>query len=106
MAETLERVRASYQFIVIDSAPLSGIADSLVLSQAVDGICMVVSRGRTPVDALGKIVDLLDQMEAPLLGVVYNSKDRRPVAVREAEGYYYGHYYRYGESSGARKKEA
>lgn len=93
MNDLLTTLRGRYDTIILDSAPLSGIADSLVLSHSADGICLVVSRGRTPIDGLARVVAQLDQIEAPILGVIYNTREKRagnhPDASKGGYGYYY-----------------
>ncbi|CAN5274367.1 polysaccharide biosynthesis tyrosine autokinase [soil metagenome] len=96
MLELLKHLRTTYKAIIIDSAPLAGIADSLVLSRAVDGICVVVNRGKTPLDGLVKVVGLLDQLHAPILGVVYNARSRNTGEGLIRNYYHPGYTYGYG----------
>ncbi len=94
MLETLDELRKRYSLVIVDSAPLSGMADTIVLSKAVDGMCIVVSRGKTPMDALSKVVGTLDRVQAHILGVIYNSRSRS--APEGAAGGNYGYGYGYG----------
>lgn len=102
MKEFLARMRESYNIIIIDSAPLSGMADSLVLSALCDGVCLLANRGKTPTAAFKKSVALLDHVEAPLLGVIYNHRDRgRRMGSVDYSAYYGGSYHYQG--AGARE---
>ena len=79
MAATVEALRGRYAMVIVDSAPLTGMADTLVLTKISDGICIVVNRGKTPFDALGKVVSTLDGLQAHILGVIYNSRARTEI---------------------------
>lgn len=104
MRALVARLREKYQVVVIDSAPLTGMADTLVLTRVADGLCLVVSQGRTPADLLAKTVGALDNLSAHILGVIYNNRVKRSTLGRSAEGYgYYG--MRYGYTSRAEKPE-
>ncbi|MEO8377869.1 MAG: polysaccharide biosynthesis tyrosine autokinase, partial [Candidatus Sumerlaeota bacterium] len=96
MVDTLTDLRRRYDIIVVDSAPLSGMADTIVLSKMVDGLCLVVNRGKTPIDALTKVVGTLDRVQAHILGVIYNSRHRMAAAAGEPGSYGYGYGYGYG----------
>lgn len=100
MADLLEGVREQFDMIIIDSPPVAGIADALILSRSVDGICLIVDRGKTPIDAFSKVVALLDQVQAPILGIVYNSRHRGAGASRRSSYYGYGYGYGYGTRGG------
>ncbi len=91
MKDLIESLRAQYTAIIIDSAPLSGMADSLVLSHATEGVCLVVNRGQTPRDALQKSILQLEQVEARLLGIIYNDRTKRAKLYGYGAGYGYGY---------------
>ena len=96
MIEMMADLSRRYDVIVIDSAPLSGMADTIVLSKMVDGLCLVVNRGKTPMDALTKVVGTLDRMQAHILGVIYNARHRTAARAGEPGSYGYGYGYGYG----------
>lgn len=98
MTALLADLRTRYDRIILDTPPVGAMADALVLSREVDGICLVVNRGSTPFDALSKVHTLLGQVQAPVLGVVYNATQRRRVEPLNEAAYGYGYSYRYGKS--------
>lgn len=100
MVDLLGDLRKKYDIIILDTPPVAGIADALVLSRSVDGICLIVNRGKTPIEALGKVVMLLDQIQAPILGVVYNARNRGAGSSRRSSYYGYGYGYGYGARGG------
>lgn len=91
MVDLIARLRTQYGVIVIDSAPLHGMADSLVLSTRVDGVLLVVRQGKTLTEVLSRTTDKLRMIGANIFGVVYN--DTRPG--HGGDGYY-GDYYAKG----------
>jgi Mrp family chromosome partitioning ATPase len=93
MKDLLDALYSIYDFVVIDSAPLLGMTDSLYLSSFVDGVVLVIRAGKTPQDALMETKRMLGKIDAKILGVVIN-------AVKEKDlrygyySYYYSSYYR------------
>lgn len=81
----LDRARAQYDVVVIDSAPLLAVSDAAILSQLVDGVLMVVRWERTPRAVVQNALAALRQANAPLLGAVLTR-----VNVRKHARYRYG----------------
>lgn len=79
-----------YNFIVIDTPPVLGIADPLIISSRTDGVIMVVRSGQTSKEAVHEAKRLLLSVNAKILGVVLNSVDQG--AMRYS---YYYNYYKY-----------
>lgn len=81
-----------YNFIVIDTPPVLGISDPLIVSQHTDGVIMVVKSGNTPKEAAQEARRLLESVNAKILGVVLNSIEQS--AMRYSYHYnYYKYYY-------------
>lgn len=89
--EIFAQMREDYDFILIDSAPLLGLADGMALANLVDAVLLVIKAGSTPSKPVEIAVRQLQQAGVNLQGVVLNnvnlSRDR----------YYYYHYYYYTE---------
>ena len=80
-----------FDHIVLDSPPVLGFTDSVILSTFVDGIILVVAGGKTPRETLERAKEVLQQVSAKILGVVINRIDIR----RSDYGYYYYRYHHY-----------
>lgn len=79
-----------FDHIIIDCAPVIGMADVLSLSRAADGVMLVVSSGETTKAALKYATQRLRQVRAPLLGVALNNADfERPEYSHYHGGYYH-----------------
>lgn len=83
--ELLAALRADYEFVVIDTAPPTMVAESLPLIMAVDGIIVVVRANKSVRGSNELLRDQLSEMKGRLLGVVVNDVP----AVRSVYGYRY-----------------
>ncbi len=81
-----------YSFVLIDSPPILGLSDSLVLSTLMDGVIMVTRAGATPKDAAVQARKLLQGVNAKILGVVLNGMTAADLKYG-SYSYYYSHYY-------------
>ena len=91
MKETIELLSQRFDYIVVDSPPIFGIADALILSTVVKGVILVVHGGRTPREMVQRAFKNLIELNATVLGAVLNNVDIRG----NGYPYYYNysHYY-------------
>jgi len=68
----LRQAITSFDAVVIDSAPINAVSDSLLLVKLVQSVCVVVHSGKTPRNAIARAVRKLREAGAPLTGVVLN----------------------------------
>jgi Mrp family chromosome partitioning ATPase len=94
-------LEAQFDHVILDTPPILGFADSVIVSRTVDGVILVVSGGRTPRDTLQRAKEVLLQVNAKILGVVINRVDIQ----RGEYGYYYYRYHYYYGKEGKKKKE-
>ncbi len=88
---TVAELRANFDLVIIDSAPVLPVADAFFISANCDGVLLVVMAGKTPVEVVARAGELLSEGGANLLGAVINN-------VEEVLPYYYDyHYYGYKE---------
>ncbi len=100
MTSLLDMLRKHYGRIIIDSSPILGMTDAVVLTKFVDGVVLVVRAGETPRKIIQDGLGQLQAVNAHILGAVLNGMDLR------RDGYYYRYYsYYYGED-GERKKRS
>ena len=81
---------AQYDRVVIDSAPIHAVSDTLLILNRIQTLCLVVRARRTPKNSVRRAVLLLREAEAPLAGVVLNLLPRS-----RNTAYYYDSYYSY-----------
>jgi capsular exopolysaccharide synthesis family protein len=63
----------TYDVVVIDCPPVLPVTDSLVLARMADTTLLVTSANKTSKRSLTRAVELLRQVDAPLVGTVLNS---------------------------------
>jgi capsular exopolysaccharide synthesis family protein len=86
MTALLTELRASYQYIVIDSSPILPVSDALILARAVDGVVVVANGVATPRQQVRAACARLDYARGKVLGLVLNR-------VRLQSADYYGYYH-------------
>jgi capsular exopolysaccharide synthesis family protein len=92
MVDLLRELESSYDHVIIDSPPLLPVTDAAVLSRRTGGAVMVVGVNRVNSDQLGKALEVLRTVGAPVLGVVANL-----LPAKGPDAYMYTHYrYKYG----------
>jgi capsular exopolysaccharide synthesis family protein len=70
----LTRLRAQFDFVVIDGPPVNRYADASVIATKVDGVILVVEADNTPVVEAEAAKRQLDKVGARILGVVLNRR--------------------------------
>ena len=70
--EFVRRTGSRYDRIVVDSAPVHLVSDTLLFARHVDSVCLVIHAGRTPADDVLRAVQRLGSAGAPLVGFVWN----------------------------------
>jgi capsular exopolysaccharide synthesis family protein len=95
-AQVLTELRARFDMVLLDSPPVLPVTDAAILSTRADATLLVATAGKTTRRAVSRAVELLRQVEAPLVGSVLNRVKDQP---GYGYGYGYGYYRYYGPSS-------
>jgi capsular exopolysaccharide synthesis family protein len=100
MQTVLRELRGSFEYLVLDSAPVLLVADAAILSSMVDGVVLVAESGVTPRDGLLRAQKVLESAGGRILGGVLNKWDVRSEGYAAYYGLYYGgqYYDRYGRN--------
>ena len=72
MDAVLERVKSSYDLVIIDTPPFTAIPDAFPLLTKVDGVVIVGWIGTSKSDAAERLHQTLVASDAPMLGVIAN----------------------------------
>lgn len=67
-----DKLRSDYDFIIIDGAPVVGVADSLLFGQHCDGAILSVLRDQSSVTKIHQAVEVLRGVGVRLIGAVVN----------------------------------
>ena len=87
VANLIRRATEQYDRVIIDTAPLNPVGDTLSIVQLVDVICMVVRCKKTPIRIIQRSLETLRRFNSPASGVILNF-----VPSKKSMGnyYYYG----------------
>jgi Mrp family chromosome partitioning ATPase len=85
LVETAKR----FDMVILDCAPVTSVADALVLGSMVDGVVEVVKSHSTARGLLEQSTQHLRDVNAKVIGIILNQVDFRKT------GYAYGKYYSY-----------
>ena len=96
----------TFDLIVLDSPPIMGLADSLLLSNAAAATMLVVGSGQTRAGHLRGALKRLRFAHSPVIGTVLTKFDPRSAGYGYAYGYGYGNdpYVYGGSRDGAREQ--
>ncbi|AZG07259.1 polysaccharide biosynthesis tyrosine autokinase [Pigmentiphaga sp. H8] len=90
-AQLLSNVQPLYDHILLDSAPILPVGDTLAVASQASTVLMVV---RSEVSTLGEVRDAVRKLETTgtrVKGVIFNGIKRRRVGYGYAYRYYYGY---------------
>lgn len=98
MKELIEKLRETYDIILLDSAPYLPVADTSVLSDFTDAIVIITQYHRTDRSQLRNLKRRFNSPQIKEIGVVIN---RLSVKIKD---YYYQQYYYYGYGDDTSRK--
>jgi capsular exopolysaccharide synthesis family protein len=81
-----EDLRGNFDFVVVDTAPLIPVSDTMVAATEAAGVLYVLMAGQTPREVAVRAKALLDDVNARIVGVVVNNAE-------EVLPYYYDYKY-------------
>jgi capsular exopolysaccharide synthesis family protein len=99
MNTLLERLKAEYDYVLIDSAPVLLVADGSILASQANGAVVIVDSNHTRSSSLQATLDTLRNTHVEILGVVINKMKRSRFSYGYGYGYYSGYTY-YGAVDG------
>lgn len=85
----LEELKSKFDRIVIDSPPITSVADTSILSNMVDGVIDVIRAGFINIDLILRGKQRLTEAKSRVIGAILNDVDLK----KEDSYYYYHHYY-------------
>lgn len=88
----MKRLREAYDYIIVDTAPVGLVTDTLQISRVADASIFMCRADYTPKESFGLINSLAIQKKLPNVAIVINGIDLS----KKKYGYYYG-YGKYGK---------
>jgi capsular exopolysaccharide synthesis family protein len=102
----MQDLRGKFDFIIIDTPPLSFVADAFVISKYVDHSIYVVRQNFTPNVALQTLEEFYQIGKLSNISVLFNDLSKSGFGYGYGGyGYGYGYGYTYGYSSNGKKKK-
>ena len=86
LSDFFAKVRFYYDIVLVDSAPVLAVSDTLFLSSEIEAVLFVVLAGVTPRQVVNRAKDALVDARANILGAVVNN-------VSEVLPFYYDYKY-------------
>lgn len=87
MTDLLEKMKAQWDLVIVDTPPVLAVADASILAPRLDGVILVVRAGQVGYPQAKRAKDALDAVGARVLGTVVDG-----VQHRGGDGYYYYYY--------------
>jgi capsular exopolysaccharide synthesis family protein len=84
----IEELKATFDYVLLDTPPYGIITDAAPLIKLVDGVVLVAKLNQTISAELDHTIDNLKRINANVIGSVMNAYDKR-----KTSGYYYSDYY-------------
>ena len=99
-------LREYYDYVIVDTPPVSVVTDAAVMCRFADGVILVVRPGVTTTQGAQLSKKNLEAVHAHILGVVLNGYDAKRTGHKD--GYYYSYsydYYKHDDSAQAEDGE-
>jgi polysaccharide biosynthesis transport protein len=89
----IDSLKSSYDYIIIDMAPLISTVDVLAVSRFTQSYVLVIEWGATKMDAVRHALDNAPSVQMKMLGAVLNKVDFASLGRYDTHGAYHGYYY-------------
>ncbi len=86
----LEKLKAEYDYVIIDTPPIEIVSDALVIAQKCDGIVLIARVSTTTYNELRGACDTLKALNINVLGTIINAAG----STRKKIGSYYNYEYK------------
>ncbi|KAF1298461.1 tyrosine protein kinase [Enterococcus sp. JM4C] len=84
MGQVIEEAKSLYDIVIFDMPPVVAVTDAQIMASKTDGTLLVVRENVSRKESLTKAKELLNMVQARMLGVIYNGAENS-----KDQGYYY-----------------
>ena len=84
LKELIKEMAANYDYIFLDAPPIMLVSDPITISTYANAVILAIEHGKTEKDLAKKAVDSLKQVNANIIGAVFNN-----IPVSNQSNYYY-----------------
>jgi capsular exopolysaccharide synthesis family protein len=93
MAYLIEYLKTRFDFIIIDTPPVTPASDALIMAPLVDGTLFVIKSAHTDRKIIRSAVDQFTAVKQPIIGIVLNQVDMKKEGYYRYYNKYYSSYY-------------
>lgn len=104
MKEMVEQALTQYDYVIIDTAPLSVANDATVFGRMAGGLVLVTGKGVVEKKELENTATALQTAEVPILGFIFNFADPKKIHSKNYYYYYYEDGNKHSSHKGAKSK--
>ncbi len=90
-AELLAYIREQFDFVIVDTPPLLAVTDPCMVVSHVDGVLLTVRLSKQARPAARRAKEILNTLDAKVVGVVVNALQQRSSGYAYQAGYEYGY---------------
>ena len=105
-AEIFNTLATEADYVLIDGPPVLPVTDALVLSANVDGVIVISTAKQTTRRSIDRTLELLEQVEAPVIGAILNSAEQESIYAYRYGNYGYTGYVQPDAKPGRRGRRA
>lgn len=89
MNEIIKIMESEYDLVLFDMPPVVSVTDAQIMATKTDGVVFIVRRGIAHTDDVKQAKELLDMVQANVLGVVFNGSEKKSDRSYSYYGYGY-----------------
>ena len=94
MEKMIEKLRGSYEYIILDLPPVGEVSDALAVARITDGMLLVVRQNQCDRHSLAAAVRQFEFVDSRILGVVFNCVGQSGTHYGKYRYRYYRKYYK------------
>lgn len=99
MNQVIDELEDLFDLVIFDTPPILAVTDGQIIANRVDGVVFVIREGVATMDNVRKSKQLLEVVNANVIGAIYNG------ASNSSANSYYGYGYGYGNGYGQELNE-
>lgn len=97
-ASLITELKEIYDYIIIDTPPVTIVTDAIVITKQCDGIVLVIKQDQTVYDMLDETIDAIRKSNTKIIGAIYlkNESKSKKYGYYKSGKYKYKSGYKYG----------
>lgn len=77
LEQIINELEKEYDIIILDTPPVTGLSDTLILTRLTDAVIIVARARKTPIELLENTAESLRNVKANIIGIILNRVKRR-----------------------------